>query len=186
MNFSNRDWIAASEHGRGTSSSGRERILGCGIAALATLMLTAYSAPASAQASAQADAKRVAQELRAAAGGSKTCPLSAGELSGLMGAKVKDAITIGGGCAFDYAGSDENAAVLEILPASSYGPGGGKPADYKLLPGIGDAAWIGRAYQNGWQAQAKRGDKFVHVAVGGKSGGRDVAISVLKAALAKI
>ena len=139
------------------------------------------------QAAAQADPGRVAQELRDAAGGNATCPIpNAAELSALMGARVEEAIMIGGGCAFNYAGTDDHAAVLQIASGPGFGPGGARPAEYQQLPGIGDAAWIGRGYLNSWTARARRGDRFVHINVAGRSGSREVAIAVLRAALAKI
>jgi hypothetical protein len=151
--------------------------------AFAALILVGYGSEAASQTS----PGRVAEELRAAAGGSATCPIpSASDLSALMGARVEPAITIGGGCAFNYAGTADNAAVLQIHPVSNYGPGGAKPAEYQELPGIGEAAWIGRGYRNSWTAQARRGDRLVHINVGGTSGSREVAIVVLRAALAKI
>jgi hypothetical protein len=151
--------------------------------ALATLIVLGCSS----QAAAQADAGRVAQELRAAPGGSATCPIpNAAELSALMGARVEEAIMIGGSCAFNYAGTDDHAAVLQIGSGRGFGPGSPRPAEYQQLPDIGDAAWIGRGYQNSWTARARRGDRFVHVNVAGRSAGREVAIVVLRAALTKI
>lgn len=155
----------------------------CAAGAIVTLMLASCgSEPAS-----QSDAKQVAEDIRAAAGGDATCPLSASEVSGLLAAKVDDAVTIGAGCAYNYAGTDEFAATMEIASTEAgYGPGGAKPDEYAELAGIGEAAWIGRGYQKSWRAQARKGDKFVNVSVGGKAGSRDVAIVVLKAALAKL
>ena len=151
--------------------------------AIAALLLSGCGS----EASSQGDAQKVAKDIRAAAGGSATCPIaSAEELSRVMGAKVVDAIAIGAGCAFDYADSAEFAATMESGPVSAFGPGGAKPDEYQELPGIGEAAWIGRGYQKSWRAQARKGDKFVNVAVGGKAGSRDVAIAVLKAAMAKL
>jgi hypothetical protein len=154
----------------------------CTACALAVLIL-GYGPEAASQAS----PGRVAEELRAAAGGSATCPIpNALELSALMGARVEHAITIGGGCAFNYAGTADHAAVLEISRMPGFGPGGARPDEYQELRGIGDAAWIGRGYGNSWTARARRGDRFVHINVGGTSGSREVAIAVLRAALAKI
>jgi hypothetical protein len=151
--------------------------------ATAALMLAGCGS----EAASQVDARKVAKDIRTAAGGSATCPIaSAAEVSALLGAKVEDAIAIGAGCNFNYAGTPANAAHLETGPAIHFGAGGGKPDEYQELPGIGEAAWIGRGYQNSWTAQAKRGDKFVQINVGGESGTRDAAITVLKAALAKL
>jgi hypothetical protein len=151
--------------------------------AFAALMLLGYGSEAVSQTS----PGRVAEELRGAAGGSATCPIpSAAELSALMGARVEEAIMIGGGCAFTYAGTDDHAAGLLIASGPGFGPGGVRPAEYQELPGIGDAAWIGRGYLNSWTARARRGDRFVHVSVAGRSASREVAIVVLRAALAKI
>jgi hypothetical protein len=145
--------------------------------AFAALMLLGYGS----EAVSQADPGRVARELRAAAGGSATCPIpNASDLSALMGARVEPAIMIGGGCAFVYAGTTDHAAVLEISRMPGYGPGGARPDEYQELPGIGDAAWIGRGYQSSWTARARRGDRFVHINVGGTSGSREVAIVVLR------
>lgn len=150
------------------------------ITALAALVLVNCGS----EAASQADARKVAGDLRAAAGGSATCPLDASQVSELLGVKVDDAITIGAGCNYNYAGTAENAAVLQSLPAADYGPGGAKPDEYQELSGIGDAAWIGRGYQKSWTAQARSGEKLVHINVGGKATSREVAITVLKAALA--
>ncbi|HEX9966232.1 MAG TPA: hypothetical protein VGB04_14740 [Allosphingosinicella sp.] len=172
---------ASSSRGRNGAALKSARRLA--IAASAALALAGCGS----EAPTQDEAGKVAKDLRAAAGGSEACPLlGAAEVSGLLGAEVEDAIKIGGGCAFNYAGTADNAANMESAPASAYGPGGAKPDEYQELPGIGDAAWIGRGYQKSWTAQARKGDRFVNINVGGKSGSREVAIAMLKAALAKI
>ena len=106
-------------------------------------------------------------------------------MSKIMGATVKDPVTFGEGiegCAYSYASTDLRAAYLGWSPWADVASG--LPTDYRELPGIADAAWISPGHDKSWTAMTRVGDRLLSVTVH-EAESSDVAIAVLKAALAK-